>query len=103
MNAGHSSCVSIQVQVQQYKIRDIPPGDSEYVVKVINPGGCLQTDIVLSCDDFNSLERLDTSVIDVDGEHIYVKKNISDHGSVSFKYSWPHQETITPLSSKQCC
>lgn len=103
MDVGNGSCVSSEVQVQQYKIRDIPPGDSEYIVKVINPGACLQSDIVLACNDFNSLEPLDTSIVDVDGEHIYIKKNISDYSFVSFKYSWPHEEIITPLSSNKCC
>lgn len=103
INAGKGNCFPSQVGVQQYKIRDVSIGISEFLVNVTNPVTCMQTDIVLACNDFNSIEFPDTSVIDWDGEHIYVKKNIYDHGSVSFKYSWGHQETITPLSSKQCC
>lgn len=64
---------------------------------------CFETNITLSCPFLDSTEALDYSIIHWEKGKCFIKQNIGDDCSLTFKYSWDNQLNITPFSSQQCC
>ncbi|KAK3043766.1 hypothetical protein RJ639_001962 [Escallonia herrerae] len=75
----------------------------EWNVTVANECPCVQTEVKLSLLGFQTVEKVDPSILVVDGSVGVLQQNINPFSGISFTYAWDTSKPITPLSSQENC
>ncbi|KAG4990934.1 hypothetical protein AAZX31_09G080900 [Glycine max] len=104
ISQGYSQCFVSDISVRQSKTGVIVEGKQEWSVIITNKCPCPQKNVILNCKGFNSIERINPSLLTVSsdlcllnaGQPIY--KNV-----IKFKYVWDHQFPLNPISSVIFC
>ncbi|KAK3020356.1 hypothetical protein RJ639_038676 [Escallonia herrerae] len=75
----------------------------EWNVTVTNECPCVQTEVKLSLPGFQTVEKVDPSILVLDGSVGVLQQNINPLSGISFTYAWDTSNPISPLSSKENC
>lgn len=79
-------------------------GKPEWRVKITNNCACVQLNVMLNCEGFRTVEKIDPSVLRISPARCLVNNGQSVYGdAVQFNYAWDNQFEFTPLSSQIAC
>ncbi|QCD99285.1 TPD1 protein homolog 1B-like [Vigna unguiculata] len=80
-------------------------GKPEWIVKITNNCACVQLNVILNCKGFQSVEKIDSSVLRNSSGRCLVNNGQSVYGedAVQFKYASDKQFPFTPISSQIAC
>ncbi|XP_071694613.1 TPD1 protein homolog 1B-like [Rutidosis leptorrhynchoides] len=96
--------MSIETQKTNRQVK----GKPEWDVKVQNNCAlnCSQYNVVVSCNNFQSVEKIDPDLFRSAGDNIYLVAGggyFGPHAQVVFSYAWDSAFDIKPYSSKIRC
>ncbi|KAK7368398.1 hypothetical protein VNO80_10423 [Phaseolus coccineus] len=107
VSEGYGKCLLNDISVTQTRTGVIVKGKPEWSVTVTNKCSCAQTNVILNCSGFQSLESIDPSVLTVSTNTGFCLLTpgqlINKDGIVSFKYTWGNQFSLNPISSQSSC
>ncbi|BAT82391.1 hypothetical protein LR48_Vigan07g244600 [Vigna angularis] len=92
--------LSITQNLTGVKVR----GKPEWTVKITNNCACVQLNVILNCQGFRTVEKIDPSVLRISPARCLVNNGQSVYGdAVQFNYASDKQFEFTPLSSQIAC
>ncbi|KAK7386784.1 hypothetical protein VNO78_27120 [Psophocarpus tetragonolobus] len=106
ISKGYSTCSLEDISLTQTKTGVTIQGKPEWSVTITNKCPCAQKNIVLDCQGFQTVERIDPSLLDVDAKSgaCVVKPNqLIYKDPVTFKYAWDNSFPLTPTFSQRFC
>ncbi|KAL8496932.1 hypothetical protein ACS0TY_020571 [Phlomoides rotata] len=80
-------------------------GATEWNVEIVNTCNCAQSNIVVSCPGFQTVEPLNPSIFKKNGDLCVVNQGrpIPPKGSVKFSYAWDPPFVLKPFSTRSLC
>ncbi|KAH6761416.1 hypothetical protein C2S51_018365 [Perilla frutescens var. frutescens] len=80
-------------------------GKPEWNVQVVNKCNCSQSNIVLTCKDFQTVEPVDPSIFQKNSDSCSVNggRPLRPQADVKFSYAWDPPFFLFPLSTKSLC
>ncbi|KAL9328840.1 hypothetical protein ACSQ67_003843 [Phaseolus vulgaris] len=106
VSEGYGKCLLRDISVTQTRTGVIVNGKPEWSVTITNKCPCAQTNVILNCTGFQSLESIDPSVLTLSHTGFCLltpAQPINKYGIVSFKYTWEKQFSLNPISSQSSC
>ncbi|XP_028760725.1 protein TAPETUM DETERMINANT 1-like [Neltuma alba] len=100
-----TNCSLRDISVSQSKTGAIVQNKPEWMVTIENKCTCVQLNLKLKCNGFQTVENIDPSVFQVssdglclvnNGQPVYTKP-------ITFKYAWDNSFPLTPSSSTIAC
>ncbi|KAG4931376.1 hypothetical protein AAZX31_17G204500 [Glycine max] len=104
VSQGYSQCFLSDLSVSQIQTGVKMQGKPEWNVTITNNCSCVQKNVILSCNGFQSVEQIDPSLLKIspngclvnDGQPIYTD-------AIKFKYVWNQSFPLNPISSEIAC
>ncbi|CAL0329689.1 unnamed protein product [Lupinus luteus] len=79
-------------------------GKPEWVVTITNKCTCVQVNVLLNCQGFQTVEEIDPSILKVSGKECLVNfGNAISKDPITFKYAWDKSFPLNPISSEIAC
>ncbi|KAL2489549.1 Beta-1 [Forsythia ovata] len=80
-------------------------GKPEWNVQVVNTCKCPQSNIVLSCKGFQTVEPISPSIFNKVGDFCHINQDlpVQPQASVRFSYAWDPPFLLRPASAKVLC
>ncbi|KAK2997084.1 hypothetical protein RJ639_025247 [Escallonia herrerae] len=103
MTKGSLQCNPGKPTVKQVTTGKQVENKPEWNVTVTNECPCVQTEVKLSLPGFQTVEKVDPSILVLDGSVGVLQQNINPLSGISFTYAWDTSNPISPLSSKENC
>jgi len=107
MMTGYGKCLPSNISLSQSRSGVTVKGKPEWSVTVTNKCPCAQTNVVLNCAGFQSVESVDPSVLTLSkgGNFCLLTPGqpLNKNGVVRFKYAWDHQFSFHPTSTQSSC
>ncbi|XP_007043226.2 PREDICTED: TPD1 protein homolog 1 [Theobroma cacao] len=102
---GYCQCSLDNISVSQTKTGTTVQNKPEWQVTISNNCSCTQSELKLSCDGFQTVEKVDSSVMtQTRGECLINSgQQVARHSNLSFKYAWDTSFPLNPLSSQVNC
>ncbi|KAL2343942.1 hypothetical protein Fmac_005227 [Flemingia macrophylla] len=98
INQGYSNCISVSQVGTGVRVE----GKPEWIVTVSNNCRCPQSNVILNCNGFRSVEPIDPQILTVSLTNdfcIVTPAQPIFKDVVKFKYASPNQFPLTPISS----
>ncbi|GMN45469.1 hypothetical protein TIFTF001_014661 [Ficus carica] len=99
-----------QCSIEDIKIEQSPTGakvesKAEWSVVIKNECVCSQANIQLDCIGFQTVKKVDPSILSVNGDHCLVNNGLPVYGfkSISFTYAWEAPFPFDTSSSQIAC
>ncbi|KAF7837055.1 protein TAPETUM DETERMINANT 1-like [Senna tora] len=99
----NGQCSLSDVSVSQSKTGATVESKPEWAVTITNKCSCVQLNVALTCQGFQTVENVDASILSVSGDDCLVLKPIYGPNPVTFKYAWDYAFPFTPKSSQIAC
>ncbi|KAG5002356.1 hypothetical protein JHK87_023428 [Glycine soja] len=104
ISQGYSQCLLSDISVSQIQTGIKVQGKLEWSVTITNKCPCVQKNVILNCTGFQSIERINPSLLRVSHGHCLVNAGQSIYGdAIKFKYAWNKQFPLKPISSDISC
>ncbi|KAK7383454.1 hypothetical protein VNO78_29133 [Psophocarpus tetragonolobus] len=104
MMSGFSQCSLKDLSVSQTQTGAKVQGKSEWVVTIRNNCECVQKDVILNCDGFQTVEQIDPSIFSISRNGCLVNNGQPIYkDAVKFKYAWDESFALSPKSSEIGC
>ncbi|GLU02678.1 hypothetical protein SLE2022_199190 [Rubroshorea leprosula] len=105
ISQGRCQCYPKEFGVSQSETGVKVETKPEWKVTINNPCPCVQSNVKLSCDGFQSVKPMDPSILKKSGAECLVKNGnpIAPLSSFSFTYAWDRSFPFKPLDSKIDC
>ncbi|KAI3822575.1 hypothetical protein L1987_10168 [Smallanthus sonchifolius] len=103
---GHGQCVLKDITVGTERTSREIQGKQEWKVMFINPCKCPQQDLIVSCDGYQTVEKVDPNVFTPIGNNRCIVNGgrpIAPFGRVEFLYAWDPPFIFVPHSSQVHC
>ncbi|RZB52474.1 hypothetical protein D0Y65_048797 [Glycine soja] len=82
----------------------ISQGNPEWSVTITNKCPCIQKNVILNCTGFQSVERVNPSLLRVSRGGCLINAGQPIYGdAIKFKYAWNQQFPMKPISSDIFC
>ncbi|CAL0329692.1 unnamed protein product [Lupinus luteus] len=79
-------------------------GKPEWVVSITNKCDCVQVNVRLNCQGFQTVEKVDPSILKVLGNECLLNfGNAISKDPITFKYAWDNSFPLNPVSSELDC
>lgn len=80
-------------------------GKPEWNVQIVNKCNCSQSNILLRCQGFQTVEPVDPAIFSKHGDECSVNKGfpIASQNEVTFSYAWDPPFFLFPLSTRSLC
>ena len=107
MMTGYGKCLPSDISISQSRSGVTMKGKPEWSVSVTSKCACAQTNVILNCTGFQSVEYVDPLVLTVStsGDFCLLTPGqpLNKDGVVRFKYAWDHQFSLNPTSTQSSC
>ncbi|KAG4983730.1 hypothetical protein JHK87_028479 [Glycine soja] len=104
---AYGQCTLSKLEVHQYDTGKLVQGKHEYAVSISNKCSelCVHRNVKLNCKGFQTVERVDPSILKVSGDVCFVKNGlpITSDAPVNFGYAWSNSFNLKPISSDIHC
>ncbi|KAI9125841.1 hypothetical protein K1719_003259 [Acacia pycnantha] len=99
------NCSLRDISVSQHKTGATVQNKPEWMVTIENKCTCVQLDLKLKCDGFQTVENIDPSVFEVSSDGLCLVNSGQPvyNEPVTFKYAWDNSFPLTPSSSTVAC
>ncbi|KAJ0090012.1 hypothetical protein Patl1_12505 [Pistacia atlantica] len=105
ISRGYCQCVVQNVTVNQSQTGSQVQNKPEWKVTISNPCRCTVLDLTLSCTGFQTVEKIDPSVLSKSGDNCLINNGnpIVGLSTFSFNYAWDSSFSLTPVSAQIAC
>ncbi|KAI4297071.1 hypothetical protein L6164_036979 [Bauhinia variegata] len=101
---GNGQCVLSDLKVSQSQTGASVEGKPEWSVVITNSCSCVQKDVKLNCQGFQTKENVDPSILSVSGDTCLVNNGNPIYNTpINFKYAWDNSFPLNPISSTIAC
>ncbi|KAJ4824980.1 hypothetical protein Tsubulata_014354 [Turnera subulata] len=87
------------ITVEQTKTGQVVEGKPQWSVTVTNTCLCTQTNVYLSCNGFQSVENVDSSILSKQGDECLVNSG-NPVQKLTFTYTWDQEFPFTVVKSQ---
>ncbi|XP_057416144.1 uncharacterized protein LOC130710797 [Lotus japonicus] len=104
ISQGYGQCYLRDLSLLQTRTGNIVQGKPEWIVSITNKCACVQSDVMLNCRSFKTVEKIDPSVLQVLGDECLINYgNPIYHDAFNFTYAWDRPTSFFPISSQISC
>ncbi|CAL8996998.1 unnamed protein product [Prunus brigantina] len=98
-------CTEQNLKITQSKTGKMVQNKPEWNVKITNVCPCSQLDVKLSCDAFQTVEDIDSSILRKSGSECLVNNGqpIYPNTDFNFNYAWDNSFSFKPVHSQVGC
>ena len=102
---GHCQCSSGEFTVSQTQTGKTVGMQPEWKVTISNRCACSQSEVKLSCDGFQTVETIESSVLAKTGGECLINNGepVAPFSEFSYNYAWHTWFPFSPLSSQVNC
>ncbi|KAL5559755.1 hypothetical protein UlMin_035966 [Ulmus minor] len=103
---GSCQCTKHNLRISQTDTGSFVAGKPEWMVTISNNCVCSQSNVVLDCKDFQTVEKIDPSILSIhNGQCLVVNYGlpIFESKDFTFKYAWDTSFPIDIVSSQVNC
>ncbi|KAL5995448.1 hypothetical protein ACLOJK_025510 [Asimina triloba] len=107
MDGRAVTCGPSNISVTQRETGRVVEGDVEFEVTITNTCSCSQSNVIVSCSGFSTVETLDPNKFKKLNDQVRCLVNngqpIQPSASIIFTYAWHTPFNLPPLSSNGSC
>ncbi|KAB1993954.1 hypothetical protein ERO13_D13G060100v2 [Gossypium hirsutum] len=102
---GYCQCTLADVKIIQTQTGKTVENKPEWKATVKNDCTCTQSDLKLSCDGFQTVKAVDSSLMAKTGAECLINggQPVASSSNLSFNYAWDTSFPFKPLSSQINC
>ncbi|XVF01743.1 hypothetical protein REPUB_Repub04eG0115000 [Reevesia pubescens] len=102
---GYGQCSIADVSINQSQTGKTVQQKPEWQVTILNDCVCTQSELKLSCDGFQTVETIDSSVLAKSGGECLINDGqpVAPSSETIFTYAWDTSFPFKPLSSQPNC
>ncbi|CAJ1972021.1 unnamed protein product [Sphenostylis stenocarpa] len=98
------ACSFRDISISQKQTGVQVQGKPEWTVTVTNNCACVQLNVILKCSGFQSVEKIDSSILSVSSGGCLLNNGLPIYrDAVQFNYASDQQFAFTPISSQIAC
>ncbi|KAG2380785.1 uncharacterized protein HKW66_Vig0201570 [Vigna angularis] len=104
VSQGYSQCSLSDIVINQSPTGRKVHGKTEWTVTITNRCACVQKNVKLNCNGFQTIEAVEASFLKVSGDVCLVSDGQPlFSGATMFNYAWDTQFSFKPISSTIAC